>query len=70
MKAFIDLDIFDDWFQDMFIPDLIPRRNRFSYHGPAFLIMDNCSVYRALEFNRLRSAYGIVPVWLRADWSN
>jgi hypothetical protein len=35
MKAYIDLDVFDDWLWDVFIPDLIAKCEHFSYHRPA-----------------------------------
>jgi hypothetical protein len=63
MKTHIDVDIFDDWFRDTFISDLIVQRERFSYHGLAVLSMDNCSAHRVLEFDHLCIASGVVPVW-------
>jgi hypothetical protein len=42
-KACITRDICDDWFRNLFIPDLIARRGRFSHHGPAFLIVQGVS---------------------------
>jgi hypothetical protein len=69
-KAYIDLDIFDDWFKDTFIPELVARRERFSYQGPAFLILDNCSAHRGAEFEHLCGAHRVVPVWLPPHSSN
>jgi hypothetical protein len=42
-KGYISMPIFDDWFQIVFIPELEKRREAYSYTGPAFLILDNCS---------------------------
>jgi hypothetical protein len=69
-KAYIDLDIFDDWFKDTFIPEVNVRRERFGYPGPAYLILDNCSAHRGSEFDRLCGAHGIVPIWLPPHSSN
>jgi hypothetical protein len=69
-NAYIDLGIFDDWFRDTFVPDLIARRERFSYHGPAFLIMDNCPAHRGEKFDQLCALHRIIPVWLPPHSSN
>jgi hypothetical protein len=69
-NAYIDLEIFDDWFRDTFIPDLLARRDRFSDHGPAYLIMNNCPAHRGAEFDRLCVVHRVLPVWLPPHSSN
>jgi hypothetical protein len=62
--------IFADWMQRIFIPELMKRRGAYSYHGPAFLILDNCSVHTKADFTDLCSVNGIVPVFLPPHSSN
>jgi hypothetical protein len=35
-NAYIDRDIFTDWFRDTFITEIQARREKHNYHGPAF----------------------------------
>jgi hypothetical protein len=68
--SFIDIEIFNDWFRDTFIPELIARRQRFTYQGPAFLILDNCTSHRGGEFDALCRDHLVVPIWLPPHSSN
>jgi hypothetical protein len=52
-KAYIGLEISDDWFRKVFIPDLIARSERFSCRVPDFLIRDNCSAHCGPESDGL-----------------
>jgi hypothetical protein len=36
-NSFIDMEIFNDWVKETFVPELIGRRRKWSYDGPAFL---------------------------------
>jgi hypothetical protein len=62
--------MFDDWFRDIFIPELDARRQRFVYQGPAFLIIDNSTAHRGLEFDALCRDHMVVPIWLPPHSSN
>jgi hypothetical protein len=68
--SFIDIEIFNDWFRDTFTPELGARRQRFAYRGPAFLIADNCTAHRGLEFDALCRDHMVVPIWLPPHSSN
>jgi hypothetical protein len=63
-NSFPDTESFNDWFRDTSIPDLVGRRERFSYQGPAFLIADSCSAHRREEFDALCRIHRVVPIWL------
>jgi hypothetical protein len=68
--SFIDIEIFNDWFRDSFIPELVARRQRFLYTGPAFLIVDNCTAHRGQDFDVLCQAHNVLPIWLPPHSSN
>jgi hypothetical protein len=42
-KSYIDTEIFEDWFKDTFVGEIVRRRKLFNYDGPYYLLMDNCS---------------------------
>jgi hypothetical protein len=69
-KSFIDIEIFNDWFKDTFVPEVVARRARSSYQGPAYLIMDNCTAHRGHIFETLCAENNIIPVPLPPDSSN
>jgi hypothetical protein len=69
-NSFIDIEIFSDWVKDTFVPELIERRRRWSYDGPAFLILDNCSAHRGDDFAAMCQDNRIVPVFLPPHASN
>jgi hypothetical protein len=69
-KAFIDADIFTDWFQDTFVPEVNRRRTVHSYDGPAFLIMDNCTAHSGDLFQSLCHDNHIVPIFIPPHSSN
>jgi hypothetical protein len=48
-RAFFDRDIFEDWFETTFIPDVARRREHFSYEGPLFLLRDNWAFRREIS---------------------
>jgi hypothetical protein len=62
--------IFADWMPRIFIPELMKRRGAYSYHGPPFLILDNCSAHTNADFTDLCSLNVIVPVFLPPHSSN
>jgi hypothetical protein len=49
-NAYIDRDIFTDWFRDTFIQELQVRRAKDNYQGPAVLLMDNCTAHDGNDF--------------------
>jgi hypothetical protein len=69
-ETYVDLDIFCHWARDTFIPDVIARRKCLSCYRAAFLITENCSAHRGLEFDCPCTAYGTIPVWLPSHSSN
>jgi hypothetical protein len=69
-KSFITGDIFDDWIKDTFVPELLQRRARYSYHGPAFLILDNCTSHAGEYFDWACSEYNFLPFFIPPHSSN
>jgi hypothetical protein len=69
-RSFIDIDIFEDWFKDTFIPDLLKRRSIYHYAGPAVLIMDNCTAHRGQVFQDLCRQHHVLVVFLPPHSSN
>jgi hypothetical protein len=64
-KGYIDRDIFETWFKDTFTQEVIQRRKRYKYTGPAYLIMDNCSAHTSGDiFERLCQELCIIPVFI------
>jgi hypothetical protein len=49
-KSLIDRGIFSDWLTDIFGPELLMRREKWHYDGPAFLILGNCMPQRGDDF--------------------
>jgi hypothetical protein len=43
--GFADREIFEDLLHDTFLPDLAAKRERYSYDGPAILILDSCTAH-------------------------
>jgi hypothetical protein len=52
-KGYIDRAIFEDWLQSIFLSEVVAQRHRHSYHGPAFLIVDNCSAHASDDIDEL-----------------
>jgi hypothetical protein len=69
-KSCIVMGIFEDWFRDTFLVEMAYHRQRFSYDGPAFLILDNCSSHYSSEFDALCTAHRVMPVWLPPHSAN
>ena len=42
-SGYINSEIYDDWMNSVFFPGLKERREKFSYEGPAVLLLDGCS---------------------------
>jgi hypothetical protein len=68
--SFINTEIFEDWFQDTFCPELRERRRLFNYDGPAFLLLDNCSAHHGEIFDRLAQEHNVVILFLPPHSSN
>jgi hypothetical protein len=63
-NSFIDIDIFTDWCRDTLLPDLKRRRKRWNYHGPAFIILDNCSAHSGSEFLEICAEHNLIPIFI------
>jgi hypothetical protein len=63
-KGYIDKDIFEDWAQDVLVPEIRRRREQHQYHGPMILILDNCSAHHGEAFEQLCADNNIIRVWL------
>jgi hypothetical protein len=42
-KGYVDIQIFEAWMTDIFLPELLQRRASTGYGGAAVLILDNCT---------------------------
>jgi hypothetical protein len=69
-KSFIDIAIFQDWFQTNFIPELQRRRDLYHYGGEAFIIMDNCTAHAGPTFQHLCEQHKVTPIFLPPHSSN
>jgi hypothetical protein len=63
-KSYMDREIFYDWFKDSFIPDLVAKRARYAYDGPAYLILDNCSSHAGPGVDALCEANNVTLMFL------
>jgi hypothetical protein len=64
------MPIFEDWFRTFLIPELEKLREAYSYTGPVFLMLDNCSAHITQNCNDLYSAHGVLPIFLPPYSSN
>jgi hypothetical protein len=69
-NGYISMPFFEDWFQTVLIPELEERREVYSYTGPAFLMLDNCSAHTKQNCDDLYSAHGVLPIFLPPNFSN
>jgi hypothetical protein len=63
-KAYMDKDIFYTWIRDSLIPDILEKRQRYRYEGPAYLILDNCSSHKGDNVNELCESCNLNLLWL------
>jgi hypothetical protein len=63
-NGYISMPIFENWLRTVFIPELEKRREAYSYTGPVFLMLDNCSVHTTQNCDELYSAHGVLPIFL------
>ena len=47
--GYINSEIFNEWIEKIFIPEVQERRRRFNYTGPAVLILDGCTSHYTEE---------------------
>lgn len=58
--GYINSEIFNEWIDNIFIPEVQERRKKFNYDGPAVLILDGCSshyteeLFNACEINNIK----------------
>ena len=45
-KGFMTVQLFEEYFQNVFIPNLAAKRQKYNYNGPALLIMDNLLAHK------------------------
>jgi hypothetical protein len=69
-KVYIDHNIFHDWLEPTFVPELQRRRQARHYDGPAVLMLDNCTAHTTLKFGEICGQYRITPVFLPPPSSN
>jgi hypothetical protein len=59
--GFIDRELFEDWFGEIFIPEIEQRRKATHYSGPSVLILDGCSAHDGDFFLDLCIEHNVVP---------
>jgi hypothetical protein len=69
-KGYIDRSIFEDWLRDTFVPEVVRRRERFCYSGPAFLLLDNCTAHSGAVSEELCALHDIHRLFLPPHSSN
>jgi hypothetical protein len=69
-QAYLDDDIFTDCFRDTLIPEIQARCVKDNYHGPAFLVMDNCTAHADDEFRQIYQGKNRISVFLPRHSSN
>jgi hypothetical protein len=63
-KGYIDRDIFEDWFKDTFLAEVVQRRAKHEYRSPAYLIMDHCPDHPGEQFAEMCQTHDIIQVFL------
>jgi hypothetical protein len=58
-KGYTDRPIYMAWLTEIFVPEVLRRREAFSYAGPVVLIIDNCTAHTGAEIDELCGEYGI-----------
>jgi hypothetical protein len=69
-KGYLDLQFFNDWITDTFVPDLIARRQKWSYRGLTFLTLDNCPVHHGQAFTEMCDLPHVIMIWFPLHASN
>jgi hypothetical protein len=69
-KGYIDHNIFHDWLESTFVPELQRRRQARHYDGPAILMLYNCTAHTTPKFAEICGQYRIIPVLLSPHSSN
>jgi hypothetical protein len=69
-KAYIDCDIFTDWFRDTFLPEVAARREKYNCQSPVFLIMDNCRAHSGEAFDEICAEHMVTPIYIPPHLSN
>jgi hypothetical protein len=58
-KGFITTEIFEAWFDEIFVPELNARRSRQEYNGRAVLMLDGCTAHSSPRVNQLCEANNV-----------
>jgi hypothetical protein len=69
-NGYVETSIFNDWFKNIFVPEIERRRDVYSYNSLIYLMLDNCSPHTNDDFNTLCSEFGVIPVFLPPHSSN
>lgn len=63
--TFITRELFEDWFQSVFLPEVLERRRRFVLPSqPAFLVLDQCRSHSSAVVDELCSLNNIIFIKL------
>lgn len=68
--GYINSEVFDDWVEQIFIPDVNERRRTYNYSGPAVLILDGCPSHFTKKFFDLCNANNIKIFFIPPHSSN
>jgi hypothetical protein len=69
-KGYINTQLFDQWFKEIFILELVHRRRHFGYDGEAILLLDGCSCHSSDKFRRLCEQHKVVAIFFPPHSSN
>jgi hypothetical protein len=58
-KGYVTVQLFDDWFSSIFLPELAARRAAYNYEGPAILLLDNCTARQSPLFTQLCEEHAV-----------
>jgi hypothetical protein len=61
--GFVDILLFDLWFETTFLSEFAMRRTKYSYNGPAVLFLDQCSAHISQRFQELCPVNHVVPCY-------
>jgi CRP-like cAMP-binding protein len=69
-KGYINTQLFDDWFEDIFLTELAQRRSKHRYDGEAVLLLDGCSCHSSAKFRRLCEENNVIAIFFPPHSSN
>jgi hypothetical protein len=69
-KDYTDRSIFLAWLTDLFLAEVVRRRQAFAYQRRVILILDNCTAHTGSEIDEVCAAHGLAKCPLPPHSSN